>query len=199
MGADLVRTFQSEMAVAGLRRGIGAGLNAQVEGGVSQVQIGVAPPVRGPGFSVLLSGPNADEGPVRAVCTVQRGLPVTVLLAAEHSRPGLRTSARWESGVDSEGGWRRPPNLVRRIAVAVEDTLFRTNLLGAEVSGARLWPMTPPVMRSDALRFNGWLARRVQPWLTVRVDYTNVIEGINRTWSDAPRWYRFGASLAVAR
>src|SRR5437667_430274 len=145
-------TLRSDLVVAGFRRALAPALAAQIEVGGAEAVLGSAPPRRGPALVVSLSGPDADSGPVQASCTVVPGLPVEVTAAGERSLGDVRWSVRWESRLDAEGGWRRPPSLVRRLALGAEDTLGRANVVGAEVSAARLLSMFPPASRTDALR-----------------------------------------------
>ncbi|TMQ73725.1 MAG: hypothetical protein E6K81_03235 [Candidatus Eisenbacteria bacterium] len=193
-------TLRSDLVVAGFRRALAPALAAQIEVGGAEAVLGSAPPRRGPALVVSLSGPDADSGPVQASCTVVPGLPVEVTAAGERSLGDVRWSVRWESRLDAEGGWRRPPSLVRRLALGAEDTLGRANVVGAEVSAARLLSMFPPASRTDALRVSGWLVRRMRPWLSLRLDYAQVAETSGTpSRLGAPDRYRLGASPAMVR
>ena len=163
------RYWQSRMLTAGLRRGLGPGFAAQLEAGQGQV-VGVDGAGHiGPAVVLSASGWGRRDAPVIGEVIVQQYAAPHVAVRIQRGYGDTRIWARAESMTDVEGG--KSPGLrrVRRFGLGIEDTLARATVLGAEgtYTLTRLFDevQTPVTLA----RASGWMARRIRPWLDLRV------------------------------
>ena len=99
---------------------------------------------------------------------------------------------------DAEGGVYRSAMRTLRFALGVEDTLGRANVLGFEGSYIRTHELRGDARGTEVLRTTGWVMRRVQPWLNVRIGASYLREPIGvREGEPVYRRIRLDAELIV--
>lgn len=187
-------------ATAGYRRHVLPLIQLELEAGAAETRFADGARQTRPLFGI---GIERDPG---------RGSALALALHARAEGDSLATlsgEARWrlasgrlwlrgESLADAEGGLYRSPTLTRRIAVGVEDTLGRANLVGIETSYIRTRPLRGAGEGTEILRSSAWAMRRIQPWLNARIGASYLREPIGRPRSGPVfRRIRLDAELIV--
>jgi hypothetical protein len=116
------------------------------------------------------------------------------------ARYALASGRAWLSATstaDAEGGLFRSATRTQRIALGVEDTLARANVLGVETSYARGRPFRGEGASTSVLRASAWALRRVQPWLNARIAASYLREPFGTSGSPVLRRIRLEAELIV--
>ena len=163
---------RSSLAMVGYRKAISPFVTGQIEVGGSQVEFGDGTLWRGAGLVLGLRGPRFDEGIVNATVTFQPGLPAMATARVDRPIPTGRVYLKWDSALSAEAAIGREPNLLRQLAVGTEDTLTRAMVFGIEGGYGQSRPLRIAGPEAKAMRFTGWLERRVRPWLTARGGYS---------------------------
>lgn len=155
---------------------------------------------RRPGAAAVVDvgEPSGRRGLLRAHAEFQARFPALGSMELSHRVGDGWLIARAESAMEYAGSPGLDRVLVRRLGIAVQETLGRATVLAVEASDAR----SRPVMLDHAWMRTGRatvsLARRVRPWLQAAMAGSFL-----REWEAAPeaapptRRLRFDTSLAV--
>jgi hypothetical protein len=163
------RYWQTRMLTAGLRRGLGPGFAAQLEAGQGQVVAADGAGRIGPVVVLSASGWGRRDAPVTGEVIVQRYAPPHLSVRINRGYGDTRVWARAESMTDVEGGASPGLTRVRRFGLGIEDTLARATVIGAEGTYTLTRLLDEVQTPVTLARTSGWVARRLRPWLDLRV------------------------------
>ena len=163
----------SNAALAGFRRQHFAGLASQWELGAAKVDYrdGARKPVRvAVTARVTLYGRGPNK-PVVADAKLERDAATTMSAMLQRRSPLGVASAKWETRLEAEGGYYTTPVMVRRLSLALVDSLGSRTTLRIEGSRDATRPFRAPGLRADTYRGAISLSVRVHTWVKGNVGY----------------------------
>ncbi len=194
-------TLTSNTGTLGVKRAISERIEAVVEGGVVERNLGDGrePDRRGTGALELTASTASPIAPLSLRARAARQLANTAEVEIAQGGFGINWSVGWERVIDAEGGFYRDPVVSERWTAGVRDTMFGGTVFSVRGSYGRAHPTGEGGRRTRLYRAVAGYRLPVFRWLTQKSEYEFVQQG--ESGSSEPvdfRRNRFSVSLQAA-